>query len=196
MDQDKLRHFTSAILTDAQQEADVIYQEIKRESEEAMSAADDEALTDAFRYIKTEISRIEADCGRRISRAVMANKREIFLRREAMADEVMEAVCERLAIFVHTPGYADYLEGVLRSLLRTFDGDVTVYLRPEDANLEDMLADVPTKHKITFADGNFSLGGLEVSCPEKKLHADATFDTRVHDLRDHFSELFGLKLGE
>ncbi|MDR0292626.1 MAG: V-type ATP synthase subunit E [Oscillospiraceae bacterium] len=194
--EEKLRHFTDAILTDAREETDTLYGEIKSEEEAFMSAAVDEALAGAFRYIKTEVARIESDCGRRLSRAVMANKREIFLRREAMADEVMEAVGERLAVFTGTPGYGDYLESVLMRLLDILDGDIIVCLRPEDAHLEAMLADLSARRGVTFADGNFSLGGMEVSCPQKGLHADATFDTRVDELRGHFFELFGLKLGE
>jgi len=194
--EEKLQHFKSAILTDARDEVAAINREIESESEAVMSAADDEALAESFRYIKTGISQIEAECGRRLSHAVMANKREIFLRREAMADEVMAAVTERLTAFTATPAYVEYLESVLITLLGSFDGDVTVCLRPEDRHLGDTLRRTPTRHNIIFFDGTFTLGGLEVYCTEKNRHADATFDTRVQELREHFSEMFGLKVEE
>ncbi|MDR0326082.1 MAG: hypothetical protein LBI19_08335 [Oscillospiraceae bacterium] len=194
--EEKLQHFKDVILTDAWREVDAINQEIESESKEVMSAADDEALTEAFRYIKAEIAHIEADCGRRLSHAVMANKREIFLRREAMADEVMAAVQERLEAFTQTPGYAAYLETVLAKLLKSFDRDVTVCLRPEDRHFSETLTKLPTRHTVTFFDGTFSLGGLEVYCTQRNRHADATFDTRMLELREHFSEMFGLKVEE
>lgn len=192
----KLGHFISAILTDARREADALYQEIKGESDAAMSAAEDDALAAAYRHIKTEVSRIESECGRRLSRRVMENKREMFRRREAMADEVAASVREKLRDYVKTDAYAEQLKSILQSVLAVFESDTVVYLRPEDMPLAGALASAGDGVKITFAEGEFELGGLEASCPSKKLHVDETFDTSMYELRGRFSELFGLKLSE
>lgn len=192
----KLEHFISAIMSDAQREADALYQEIKGESDAVMTAAEDEALAAAYRHIKTELSRIETDCGRRLSHSVMENKRELFRRREAMADEVTASVREKLAAYVKTDAYTEQLKNILQSVLAVFESDATVYLRPEDMALAPALAPAAGGYHVSFTEGDFELGGLEAVCASKKIHVDETFDTSMYELRKRFSELFGLKLGE
>jgi vacuolar-type H+-ATPase subunit E/Vma4 len=192
----KLDHFINAILSDAKREADALYQEIKGESDAAMNAAEDEALAAAYRHIKAEISRIESDCGRRLSHNVMENKRELFRRREAMADEVTASVKEKLSGYVKTKAYAEQLRSIISSVLATFESDATVCLRPEDMPLAETLRPAGGPYAVTFTEGSFELGGLEATGPARKLHVDETFDTSIYELRSRFSELFGLKLGE
>ena len=191
---EKLQRFTSAIRADAQAEADAVYYEIKMESGAFLSAAKKEAHTGMLHFIKTEEERIKADCGRRLSRAVMSNKREMYLRREEIADEVVAEVKKKLEAYVRTPDYIEYLRDVLTITLTDFKGDATVFLRSEDMGLAAQLGKIPYENKLTFEEGTFSIGGLEVSCRQRNLHADATFDHKITDLRGRFAELFGLNL--
>jgi len=191
---EKLQRFTSAIMAEAQAEADAIYDEIKRESNEFLSAVKKEARAEMSHFTSTEEERIKADCGRRLSRAVMSNKREMYLRREEIADEVVFEVKKKLEEYVKTPGYVEYLREVLTFTLTAFKGDATVLLRPEDMGLAAQLGKIPYENKLTFKEGTFSLGGMEVSCRQRNLHADATFDYKIINLRERFAELFGLSL--
>ncbi len=192
----KLTHFLSVILGDARREADAVYAEIQAETEAFLNDAEDAALAEAYRYIRSEVTKIQALCGRRLSKTLMENKRALFTRREEMADEVTNMVRNRLAAYAETPAYAVRLVGTLTEILCIFDADTTVYLRPEDSGMIEILQKVPTLHTVTFAEGDFSLGGMEADCPSQKRHADATFDTSLCTLREHFFELFGLKLGD
>jgi len=191
---DKLQRFISAIMADAQAEADAIYSEVKTESDALLSAAEKEAHAEMLHFIDTEEERIKADCGRRLSRAVMSNKREMHLRREEIADEVVSEVKKKLETYVKTPDYIEYLRDVLTFTLTAFKEDATVLLRPEDMDLAAELSKIPFDNKLTFEEGTFSLGGMEVSCQLRNLHADATFDYKIIDLRGRFAELFGLSL--
>jgi len=191
---EKLQRFTSAITADAQAEADAIYNEIKMESNAFLSAAKKEAHAGMLHFTKTEEERIKADCGRRLSRAVMSNKREMYLRREEIADEVVAEVKKKLEAYVKTPDYVKYLRDVLTFTLTAFKGDATVFLRSEDMGLAAQLGEISYENKLTFEEGTFSVGGLEVSCRQRNLHADATFDYKITDLRGRFAELFGLNL--
>ena len=181
-------------MTEAQAEADAIYDEIKTESDAFLSAAKKEAHAEMLHLTNTEEERIKADNGRRLSCAVMSNKRELYLRREEIADEVVSEVKKKLEEYVKTPGYVEYLREVLTFTLTAFKGDATVLLRSEDMGLAAQLGKIPFDNKLTFEEGAFSLGGMEVACRQRNLHADATFDYKITDLRGRFAELFGLSL--
>lgn len=194
--QEKLEKFTSVIVADAKTECDAIYEEVRKQSQVTLDAAEDEALSEAFRYIKTEIAKINTDNGRQLSRVMMEQKRELYLRRETMADETEAAVQEKLSEYVKTPAYSEQVTAMAKRLLEEFDADTIFYLRLEDEPLKEKIAAIKTKHTIQFAQGHFHLGGLEAACPARKRHIDAAFDSTLQQLRSQFFELFGLKLSE
>ena len=196
MSMEKLEGFTSVIMADAMAESTRIYDDIKRESQSILSAAEDEALAETFRYIKNEIAKIHSDCGRKLSRKLMENKRELYTRRERMADEVMDAVRTKLEEYVKTPVYRKQMKAILKRTLDVFSADTTVWLREEDMDMVPELVALAGKHTVTFQTGRFELGGFEAACPARKKQADETFDTTMHELRSHFSELFGIELSE
>lgn len=193
---EKLEQFSQVILSDAADECAEIYKEIKRESEIAKTAAEDDALADTFRYIKAEISKITIDCGKRLSRTMMDNKRALYSRREEMSDEIRDLVVAKIKDYVQTESYALQLESLTRRIVGEFGADTVIYLRQDDMDKKERLENLGLGHKLTFKQGGFKLGGLEADCPDRKLHVDETFDTTLLELRGHFSELLGLKLSE
>jgi len=194
--EEKLKNLTSAIMADAEDESNAIYEEIEKQSERVMNAGDDEALNEAFRFIKGQIAEIRNDCGRKVSHAMMQYKRELYLRREEMEDEIESAVRERLRAYVKTPAYRAWMVNTAKRLMREFDADMVLYLRPGDEDVKEEIAHLETPHKIGFAPGGFELGGMEAVCPDRKRHIDAAFDSTLHQMRGDFSKLFGLKLSE
>jgi len=190
----KLQYFVSTILADAKAEADTIYNEIKKEKDNFLAATNDDARNESSRITKMDEERIKADCGRRLSHVIMSNKTEMYLRREAIADEVMSDVKKKLEAFVKSTDYTSYLKDVLIKILKTFNQDAAIYLRPEDMHLIHELNNVPFQYNVTFGEGAFSLGGLTAACAVKNIRVDATFDTKINDLRSHFTKLFGINL--
>ncbi len=193
---EKLENFTSVITADAVAESKQIYDEIRQESEQVLTAAEDEALGEMFRYIKTEVSTIRTEAGRRVSRVMMDNKRKLYTRRDAMTGQVIAEVTQTLRDFVATPGYADRLERLLTETLNEFKADTVVYLRKEDMGLADRLTKLAGVVKLEFRQGSFRLGGLKAVCPSKKLQIDECYDTTLDELHGRFAELFGLELAD
>ncbi len=193
---DKLDSFTSVITSDALEESNKIYEEIRRESEQTLTAAEDDALGDMFRYIKTEVSKIRNEAGRRVSHKMMENKRRLYKRRDEMTSEVLGEVTDKIGEYIKTPAYTRQMTSILFRVVDTFDADTVVFLRKEDMYLEPLLAKIDTQHRLEFHQGNFTLGGLQASCPSKKLQIDESFDTTLEDLRGSFAEMFGLELAD
>lgn len=193
---DKLDNFTSVITSDALDESGRIYDEIKRESEEALTAAEDEALNDMFRYVKAEVSKIRNDAGRRLSRKMMDNKRRLYLRRKEMTEDILGEVAGKIREYIRTPAYTRQMTSILFRVMDIFDADAVVYLRKDDMYLEPLLRKIDTPHTLEFQQGNFTLGGLQASCPSKKLRIDESFDTTLDNLHGSFAEMFGLELAD
>lgn len=194
---EKLEHFTSTIEADAKSESEKILEEIRREMDSAMVAAEDDILSETFRYIKNEVARERTNAGREVSRRMMENKNALNARREEMSGVIMQKVIARLAEYVKTDEYFQGLADTARLILDAFrHADTILYLRKEDVGLEKKLRDELKGEKFTVETGAFELGGVMGTCPVTHMQIDESFDTKFSELRGHFAELFGLQLSQ
>lgn len=194
---EKLRQFTASIEDDVRNESQRILDEVRREVDSAMHAAEDDILGETFRFIKNEVARERMEMGRNVSRRMMENKNKLNNRREAMGELVMKKVVERLAEYVKTEEYAENLIVTAREILNEFNHAETVlYLRKADLTLEKKLREGLKNEPITVKEGNFELGGIMGTCPATHTQIDASFDTKFSELDGHFAEMFGLQLSQ
>ena len=194
----KLDRFTAKILAEAAAESRRAMEEVQRRREQRIQEAEDEVLKEAYDYIHTEVSRIQAEAGRGVSRHMLDNKRTLSLRRKEMAQEVFALVRAKIAAFTRTDAYARRMTALMGEAAERLSGakEVLVTLREEDMGLRQALADtVPLMH-LTFQTGDFRMGGLVAESPDLGLRVDASFDSAAQELSGHFAELFGLSLSD
>ena len=194
----KLDRFTAKILAEAAAESRRAMEEVQRRREQRIQEAEDEVLKEAYDYIHTEVSRIQAEAGRGVSRHMLDNKRTLSLRRKEMAQEVFALVRAKIAAFTRTDAYTRRMAALMTEAAGYLAGakEVLVTLREEDMGLRQALADsVPLMH-LTFQTGDFHMGGLVAESPDLGLRVDASFDSAAEELSGHFAELFGLSLSD
>ena len=194
----KLGRFTAKILAEAAAESRRAMEEVQRRREQRIQEAEDEVLKEAYDYIHTEVSRIQAEAGRGVSRHMLDNKRTLSLRRKEMAQEVFALVRAKIAAFTRTDAYTRRMAALMTEAAGYLDGakEVLVTLREEDMGLRQLLTDaVPLMH-LTFQPGDFRMGGLVAESPDLGLRVDASFDSAAEELSGHFAELFGLSLSD
>ena len=194
----KLDRFTAKILAEAAAESRRAMEEVQRRREQRIQEAEDEVLKEAYAYIHTEVSRIQAEAGRGVSRHMLDNKRTLSLRRKEMAQEVFALVRAKIAAFTRTAAYTRRMAALMTEAAGYLDGakEVLVTLREEDMGLRQLLTDsVPLMH-LTFQPGDFRMGGLVAESPDLGLRVDASFDSAAEELSGHFAELFGLSLSD
>ena len=194
----KLDRFTAKILAEAAAESRRAMEEVQRRREQRIQEAEDEVLKEAYDYIHTEVSRIQAEAGRGVSRHMLDNKRTLSLRRKEMAQEVFALVRAKIAAFTRTAAYTRRMAALMTEAAGYLDGakEVLVTLREEDMGLRQLLTDsVPLMH-LTFQPGDFRMGGLVAESPDLGLRVDASFDSAAEELSGHFAELFGLSLSD
>lgn len=194
----KLDRFTAKILAEAAAESRRAMEEVQRRREQRIQEAEDEVLKEAYDYIHTEVSRIQAEAGRGVSRHMLDNKRTLSLRRKEMAQEVFALVRAKIAAFTRTDAYTRRMAALMTEAAGYLAGakEVLVTLREEDMGLRQLLTDsVPLMH-LTFQPGDFRMGGLVAESPDLGLRVDASFDSAAQELSGHFAELFGLSLSD
>ena len=194
----KLDRFTAKILAEAAAESRRAMEEVQRRREQRIQEAEDEVLKEAYDYIHTEVSRIQAEAGRGVSRHMLDNKRTLSLRRKEMAQEVFALVRAKIAAFTRTDAYTRRMAALMTEAAGYLDGakEVLVTLREEAMGLRQLLTDsVPLMH-LTFQPGDFRMGGLVAESPDLGLRVDASFDSAAEELSGHFAELFGLSLSD
>ena len=194
----KLDRFTAKILAEAAAESRRAMEEVQRRREQRIQEAEDEVLKEAYDYIHTEVSRIQAEAARGVSRHMLDNKRTLSLRRKEMAQEVFALVRAKIAAFTRTDAYTRRMAALMTEAAGYLAGakEVLVTLREEDMGLRQLLTDaVPLMH-LTFQPGDFRMGGLVAESPDLGLRVDASFDSAAEELSGHFAELFGLSLSD
>ena len=194
----KLDRFTAKILAEAAAESRRAMEEVQRRREQRIQEAEDEVLKEAYDYIHTEVSRIQAEAGRGVSRHMLDNKRTLSLRRKEMAQEVFALVRAKIAAFTRTDAYTRRMAALMTEAAGYLDGakEVLVTLREEDMPLRQSLAAAAPQARLTFQTGDFRLGGLIAEAPDLGLRVDASFDSAAEELSGHFAELFGLSLSD
>jgi len=192
----RLDNFIGAIISEAKNEANEILEELRREQEKAVSEMEAAISAEAASYESSKIAEIAAKESRRVSAHMVENRMKLLEYREGCAKEVYEAVAKKLAEFVASPEYPDYLVSLLDKALKLVGScsSTEVYLREEDMRLKEKLAQ-SADVSLSFHTGSFSLGGLRLICKSAGRRVDASFDTALEDLMSRFFEITGLQVG-
>ncbi len=194
----KLIHFTDNVLKAASKESEELERQLADQRKTALDEARKAAWENAKAYYDREAARLKAEAGREISRHLMEGKRQVYLRRSQVAQEVCAQVRQRVDEFVASPAYPEHLKKLLARAMERLDGVEEIYLRlrQEDLELGPMLAESVAPVKVKYEGGRIQIGGLAIRCPEMGIRVDCTFDTELEELSGHFAETFGLSLSD
>ncbi len=195
---EKLQHFTEAVMRNAARESNTLRRQLYEARTAALEKAHIEAREASGAYFDREAGRIRAEAGREVSRHLMDAKRQVYLRRKEISEEVTAKVRDRVVAFTNSPDYPAHLEQLLASAMTQLPGadSIVLHLREEDMKYSDRLVASIAPVTVECKPGAFSLGGLTVRCSELGLRVDCSYDTRLEELSGHFAEQFGLSLSD
>ena len=194
----KLKRFTASILEKANAESQQALSDFEAEQRSKLEEVRKQAESEAKAFYLSECSRIQADAGKQISRQKQEGRETLFLRRNEISKSVFDEVCEKIVSYTNTKEYTKRLEELLQEALTQFNNAtyLRVFLRKRDQVHQSILQACAPNIQMTFLDGPFQLGGLIVEAPELGLRVDASFDSRLQELRGRFAELFGISLAD
>ncbi len=150
----------------------------------AKKAADD--------YVKVRSAAIKLEAGRRISERAAECRKEVFSRRNEIANETLSEAGRKLRKFTESEEYKDFLLRSAGSILESFgSGNVTLLLRPED-----MVFAKEISERYPFAsvseDSGIKIGGVKGINSIVTLLIDDTLDARLENQKRWFEENSGL----
>lgn len=195
---EKLQRFTESVMREAARQSNQLRRRLQEQRTAALEQAHLEAREASRAYFDREAGRIRSEAGREISRHLMEVKRQVYLRRKQISEEVIDKVRARVADFTASDDYPAHLEKLLRTALAQLSDPetVTLRLRAEDMKFAPALTAAAAPVRVQCVEGAFALGGLVLHCPEQGLRVDCSFDTRLEELSAHFAEQFGLSLSD
>ena len=191
---EKQDNFLQAINRCAEEQKNKIEAETHRHQEEELNKAELAILEDAYALIQKEMAQMRMSIAAELSQKEAASRRRLFLKRQAIEEEVFRKAAEKIREFRGTGGYRTYLEQSARELRAAFSQPGTVLdVSPEDGELSELLQKTFGDCRVE-TDPGISLGGVRGENQAMGLVADLTLDTKLQDQREWFAQHSGMKV--
>lgn len=190
---DKLNSFVSAMMTEAQAEADAIVREAQAAEEKALSAYEASLAAKYAEKNAANAAAAAAAQAKRLASAKLKCRRELLEFREKCADQVFASVRARLAEYTASPLYGRRLAELARSGAASIPGSgaLAVYLRADDMKYASAVAEAVGAAEADVRPGSFLLGGVILARPDAHRRADLSYDSALEDLYGRFSDITG-----
>ncbi|MBE6823778.1 MAG: hypothetical protein E7513_00365 [Ruminococcaceae bacterium] len=190
----KTSSFLKAINKYAKQQSDAILQEVEEFKKQEIEKATKEGIKDAYTLIQKEISVKKALIVSDVAMREQNSKRELFVKRNEIVENVFKKAYDKLYDFTKTADYIELIRKSAHKISKLFDNnECVIYLKSADADKADSIKEIINNCKIEF-DDTIHLGGIKGYCEALSIIADDTLDSKLNDQRQWFCENSGLKV--
>ena len=193
----KTDNFLKAIEKYAEEQRGKLQSEVEAFREREMNAAEEEGLREAYTMIQKTMADINSRIARETSKADAASRKNIFLKRQQIEDEVFARAKEKLLAFCETEKYAALMKRSAVNISHVLKADdVVLYVRQDDMKYK-------AKLKLYFGvnceiqpTDEIEIGGMIGVSRSMGLIADETLDAKLLQQREWFYENSGLTVTE
>ena len=173
-------------------------EKIIREAEEyrvaELDKAKEQAAETGWQYIKRESEKLKAGSNREVSGDLASLRKEFYVRRNQIAEAVLDQVRERLTAFTSTEEYKAFLLDSVRKIAESFSGDAFVlYVSKEDITHRNLLVTAAKAIEKVEADDSITIGGCKAFSKKRSLEIDDTLDIRLEKQKEYFYSSCGLQ---
>ena len=188
----RANRFLEAIEKYAEQQRSEMRAEVEAFREEQLKAANEEGTAAAFAFIQEQKQAFKAALAKETALKETKKKRELFEKRNKMADEVFDAAEKKLLDFTGSSRYKEYITTSARLIKERLDGrSAEIHLCERDMRFKSDIRKIIPDCRV-IADDSIRLGGLSCVCEELSIIIDDTLDTKFSDRKKHFVETSGL----
>jgi len=196
--EEKLNLFLQAINDYAEEQRLRILTEMEEQTSTAISRAEKEALSTAYRHIQKETAEVRSSIAHDLAARELEGRRKLFEHRAAIEKDVFARALKKLTAFTASEKYAEFLCSAARIAAKHFaaapDGAL-IRLREEDMKYADAIRAAYGAEFQFAADSQIHIGGLlAVSAPLGRA-IDVTLDGRLENQHEWFEENAGLTIG-
>ena len=193
----KTDNFLKAIEKYAEEQRGKLQSEVEAFREREMNAAEEEGLREAYTMIQKTMADINSRIARETSKADAASKKNIFLKRQQIEEEVFARAKEKLLAFCETEKYDALMKRSAVNISHVLKADdVVLYVRQDDMKYK-------AKLKLYFGvnceiqpTDEIEIGGMIGVSRSMGLIADETLDAKLLQQREWFYENSGLTVTE
>lgn len=153
-----------------------------------------EAQEEANVYLEQELAELRTTVLQSESQSKWKIKKDLFVRRNEMVDELFETVASNLKDYTKTPAYRTWIEQALEKVFAGLDRSESYQLTVKPSDL-DLFTKIMAQRKETVTlhtDEEIFVGGFILSNPRKLLQIDKTLDYQIRVQKEWFFTHSGL----
>ena len=193
----KTDNFLKAIEKYAEEQRSKMQSEAEDFKNRELNIAEEEGLKEAYTMIQKKMADINNRISSDRSKQEAESRRNIFIRRKEIEDEVFEKAKQRLIEFTATEKYISLLETSAKNIAEVLGADdITVYLKKDDMKHKDRIIKALGKNCEFAVSDEIKIGGITGLSRSRGLIADETLDTRLEEQHEWFCENSGLRITE
>lgn len=173
--------------------------EIKTRAEEfrkyELQKAEAEVLRDAYFLIQNEMAQMKKNIASEVSKLEFEKRKELFAKRQAIMDAVIEKARNKLLKFVQTKDYIELLKNYANSISKILKKSGTVlYICKRDESFIDVIRESYGKICKVEISEKIKIGGILAVNKVMLLTIDETLDSKLEEQKNWFAENSGLNI--
>lgn len=187
---EKLMRFADQVMVEANASANSIKEATKKERDELLERGDEALLSEAYKLIQSEVSKIQSKASQELSMFTVELRRTLLLEQENVVKEVQKGVREKMVAFTKSEEYLDYMASLIKKAKSYYGNNISIHVKPSDVTRFADLADDETKAHLGLTDCNFDfiadetikIGGAIFRSPlsQNKFTINETFDEKLN----------------
>lgn len=190
-----LKKFTSAVLSDAEEQRKKILAEIEEYRQLEMQRAEEDVLHEAYNLIQSEIANIHNKQSREISLAELEGRRKLLTLREEITQKVFQEAADKIVAYTQTDAYSDWLCGMLKQSSQAMPaGELVIEVKRGEHTPAKILIEATGRKATVTEVPNIRIGGFILVNKEKGFVIDETLDQKLRNEKDWFAASSGLTL--
>lgn len=167
--------------------------EIKTRAEEfrkyELQKAEAEVLRDAYYLIQNEMAQMKKNIASEVSKLEFEKRRELFVKRQAIMDDVLKKAQDKLLNFAKTQDYIELLKNYASSVSKILkkSGTVLYICKRDEGFINDIREAYGKICKVEVSD-KIKIGGILAVNKVMSLVVDETLDSKLEEQRIWFEE--------
>lgn len=193
----KTDNFLKAIEKYAEEQRTKIESEAEDFKEKELSKAEEEGLKEAYILIQRKMSDINTQISSELSKAESSSRKEIFIKRKQIAEQVFEKAEKKLLDYTKTDKYPALLKKSAKEISDCLTADdVTLYVKKDDIKFESEIKSAFGRNCNIEISEEITIGGIIGLSKKLGLLADETLDTKLSEQHEWFYENSELRVTE
>lgn len=196
-DEEKLKNFENEAMNDAKRASEEIERRTKLEFQEKTKDGRKKIFAQSQNYIQNETEKIKKEKSLEISQANIKARQDYFKYSDTISSRVCESVDEKLADFMKSGDYENYLFLSCKNVIEKTGTDIGIFYMPGDEEImtgiiKNKLAEIFDMSQIEFIkDETIKIGSLRFFDHARNILINDVFDEKKERAKELLNSIIG-----